>query len=1085
VLAAWLLLACSTSLITAAATYSESVALGGFHRVLEASPPATSAVRVHASVAAAALAGADGAVAPVISETLGAATGHASLIATTASLSLAGVDASDAAHQIVVGSYEELESHATLVTGRWATAGAAITEATLSVGAATALGISVGQGVRLTSKLDPARHSEVLIVGLWRAGAEDRYWLGSRLEVAGVQTTGTTTTRGPFVVPSQDLPALTGDISLDIEWRWLPAIDALQPSAADGLGQAVASLGDRAQGAYPATYVWSESGLPGILKAASRALLVAQSSVLLLFAQFAVLAVYAILLVAGMLVERRRPESALLRSRGASSGNLALLAVGEALLLAVPAVLVAPFVAQLVVRLLGAIGPLAAAGVLAPVGVDATAVIAAVGAGIGCVVVLTLPALPGPGTLSGVRAALSRQVGRTLAQRLGLDLALLVVAAIAIWQLQLYGAPLTRTVRGDLGIDPLLVAAPAIGLLAGALFATRAVPRIGELGERLFENRGGLAAPLLAHQLGRRPLRYTRVALLLMLAASFGTFAATFAATWTRSQSDQASYQVAADERLTVTDHPILPEWALGPAYTAVPGVKSVAPVIRVPLQVGRDVNNGLFLAVDPGATADIASFPAGAFSGSAGEALAALNESATAAMLPIPGRPTSLAVTVDTALVDGYAAGLPPGSPPSSDYVQASVVIADAHGLHRFDGGQIGLSANAARLTIDLTATVGGTVYTPAYPLSLEAVELEFAGPNPAQITGTIELKTLESSDTATGDWRPVGLQIGAAGWTWSRVERQTASPYVAPASRPGLVSIGDAVDQTPTIAMNSPSDQGTTFRYMALPTGPGALPAIADAALLTATGARVGDTLLASRYGFESPVRIVGTAASFPTLDPALPFLVVDCAALQLTDYATWGLVDSPGEWWFAVDPGRDTEVATTLAGGVYSAASVVSRAQLESALLGDPITLGVIGALGLGSIAAIALAAIGFLVTVAFLARERAGELALLRALGQSTRDVVGMLAVEEGFLLAYGMIAGAGLGLLLGWLSIPFTSVTSTGAAALPAPSIVVPIQTIVLVALPVVAVLAIGAVALIRAAAGGAIAPSLRGREVEP
>ena len=55
-----------------------------------------------------------------------------------------------------------------------------------------------------------------------------------------------------------------------------------------------------------------------------------------------------------------------------------------------------------------------------------------------------------------------------MAQRLGIDLALVVLAIVALWELRLYGAPLTRNARGVLGVDPLLVAAPAIGLLAGA-----------------------------------------------------------------------------------------------------------------------------------------------------------------------------------------------------------------------------------------------------------------------------------------------------------------------------------------------------------------------------------------------------------------------------------------------------------------------------------------------------------------------------------------------------------------------------------------------------------------------------------------
>ena len=95
---------------------------------------------------------------------------------------------------------------------------------------------------------------------------------------------------------------------------------------------------------------------------------------LLLFAQFAVLAVYSILLVAGMLVERRRPESALLRSRGASSGHLALLALGEAVVLTVPAVAVAPFAAAALVPMVALAGPLANAHVIGAIPIDGSLV---------------------------------------------------------------------------------------------------------------------------------------------------------------------------------------------------------------------------------------------------------------------------------------------------------------------------------------------------------------------------------------------------------------------------------------------------------------------------------------------------------------------------------------------------------------------------------------------------------------------------------------------------------------------------------------------------------------------------------------
>ena len=81
--------------------------------------------------------------------------------------------------------------------------------------------------------------------------------------------------------------------------------------------------------------------------------------------------------------------------------------------------------------------------------------------------------------------------------------------------------------------------------------------------------RRGLVSPLGARQLARRPLRYTRSALLLMLAVALGTFAFAHAATWTRSQADQATYQAAADARVVLSDYQELPAWALGPAYRA------------------------------------------------------------------------------------------------------------------------------------------------------------------------------------------------------------------------------------------------------------------------------------------------------------------------------------------------------------------------------------------------------------------------------------------------------------------------------------------------------------------------------------
>ena len=95
------------------------------------------------------------------------------------------------------------------------------------------------------------------------------------------------------------------------------------------------------------------------------------------------------------------------------------------------------------------------------------------------------------------------------------------------------------------------------------------------------------------------------------------------------------------------------------------------------------------------------------------------------------------------------------------------------------------------------------------------------------------------------------------------------------------------------------------------------------------------------------------------------------------------------------------------------------------------------------------------------------------------------IYGLSAHSIALLADAGHNFGDVLGLLLAWLAIPFTSVTATGSAAVPPPVIVVPWQTILGIGLPVAAFLAVGALALVRVAAGGTIAPALRGREVAP
>ena len=89
--------------------------------------------------------------------------------------------------------------------------------------------------------------------------------------------------------------------------------------------------------------------------------------------QLVILAVYAVLLSAALLVEHRRVDTTMLRSRGAGPYRIAEMAATEGLVLVVVAVIVGPWPAVGALHLFDVVGPLADIGLgLSPaVGTDA------------------------------------------------------------------------------------------------------------------------------------------------------------------------------------------------------------------------------------------------------------------------------------------------------------------------------------------------------------------------------------------------------------------------------------------------------------------------------------------------------------------------------------------------------------------------------------------------------------------------------------------------------------------------------------------------------------------------------------------
>ncbi len=245
-----------------------------------------------------------------------------------------------------------------------------------------------------------------------------------------------------------------------------------------------------------------------------------------------------------------------------------MVSTAEAILVTVPAVVLALPAAAFGVRLLLSVGPLAGQGIEVPVTISSTAITAAVATGLVAAAALIAPSLSVGGRFATLRLGIGREGSKVTGQRFGIDLALLFVAGLALWQLRQAGSPAGGSGSGQ-GISPILVIGPAVGLAACSLLATRALPRLARLFERAVANRRALTLQLGARDLARRPLRSIRSTLLVMLAVGLTTFALVYDATWFGSQADQAAYQSAADIRVVTPAYPKIAAPLLGSAYRA------------------------------------------------------------------------------------------------------------------------------------------------------------------------------------------------------------------------------------------------------------------------------------------------------------------------------------------------------------------------------------------------------------------------------------------------------------------------------------------------------------------------------------
>jgi ABC-type antimicrobial peptide transport system permease subunit len=951
-----------------------------------------------------------------------------------------------------------IASHAVLVAGSWPAAPAAQTPhtpsgepvpAALLAATAALLHVAVGDVLRLTDRATNSAAS-FRVSGLFapraQAGAGDDFWKVNTIPAAGYETLGGFATYGPLIVDPAAFglsatgsglsgagsPPGAGNAALLVyqgSWVAQPDLDKLQPGSYGAVSARLAALQQSLTTSSTLGGMELTTTLPDVLRGTASEQTVAQSLLVISALQLLLLTVAALLATARLLVSQREGETALLIARGATRGQLTRLTAAEVIPLVVAAAVAGGLAGTWLAGTLARSGPLRAASLRVPGpaqlqgGTGLDALVAVVAVALCAVVALLAPTLTQASGSARPGAAVirrGRQATVAGATRAGADLALVLLAVAAGWELRRYSAVSDiaggTASGGSAGIDPVLALAPALALAGGTVITLRLLPFAARVTDRLAARGRGLTPALAGWQFSRQPLRSGGAALLIVMAVATGTLALAQHESWARSAADQSAFTAGASARVDLAT-PL----AAGQAGTlaGTPGAMAVS--------------------VQPTASPEVVALTADRAASvvllrgdQAGAPAAALFRKITPARTPgtvLPGQPAAIQLTATLTAPALLTSGrVPPGVTligPAQPTV--TVTVLDASGTaYQLAAGTLPADGRPHRLS----ARPGGG--HASYPLRLIAVSITYPMPGVRQGHATLTLAGPSLRGwTASGSSADLtSLQDG--GGTFAGAARPAADRWQASGtSSTGTATLTFDTGYGRSLAPGlspapSPEPLDGQIALTAAPAAQAAIPGIATQAFLDSAPARVGSTVTAVVEGVPLPVRIVAAVSAFPTLaTTGGGALIVDLSAAG--EYlAVAGAPALPvTQWWLPAPPAR-----------VPPGAAVTTVATLRAQLTGEPLAAAPQQALLALAAAAALLAITGFCVSIATGVRARRSENALLAALGVTTRSAAAQLCLEKLLLSVTSAALGLALGAIVARLLVP--AVTLTGDATRPVP-----------------------------------------------
>jgi hypothetical protein len=495
------------------------------------------------------------------------------------------------------------EKHTQLSAGRWPEAAPILhengvdLEAVVGQEAARSMAIEAGSEVFLAPFRDgPLERIKIKVVGLVEPIIPDEeYWMGTAPSYFGLQDYGDNLVVVFYIGESaffeglgRRYPSLVGDY----EWfiytnTGVLTVDQVQP-ARDALNGLETDINKR----FPRSMVLTSlenSRETGLLATYQRNLTLARVPVFLFLSLVVIVTLYFLAVVVGLLAKTKSDEASLLRSRGANLFQIVgLLISGEAIAVLLATAL-GPFLALVLTRqfVLKTIVPFGGAST-STVGLSADVFVLGAVGGLMSMAVLLISSF-GQARLGSLGFLRSRARPATVPflHQYYVDVLLLVVLGLLLWQLQGRGGFIGRAVSGtSLELDITLLFAPALILLAGAFLMLRIFPLLVRILAWIASLFASSWATFTLIRMARDPLSHGSLAVIVMLAAALGVFGSAFQSTLSRSQQEQTLYRVGGDLVLTGVSFAESRREAQLRELMEIPGVGAISPIYRDSVRV-------------------------------------------------------------------------------------------------------------------------------------------------------------------------------------------------------------------------------------------------------------------------------------------------------------------------------------------------------------------------------------------------------------------------------------------------------------------------------------------------------------------